>query len=158
MRSIALLASGAACALAVCASPASAQVCPHPGTVNGVSVLVYCGPAKATVKAGSLTFSLKNGQCKKAVGNFYLSFGAVVTQQTKHAPDSLLVIAGSSAKPATHDGSYAGTTVMMTRAGTSYIGDSMTLTLTHKTRAGTVTGMIEPIGHPKVAFHLTFTC
>jgi hypothetical protein len=153
-----LACTAVACALAAATAPASAQTCPHPGTVNGVSVLIYCGSAKATVKAGATTISWKNGMCKKAVGNFYLSFGAIVTQQTKRAPDSLQVIAGSSAKPATHDGSYSGTTVMMTRAGKSYIGDSMKLTLTHNTRAGTVTGVIEPIGSAKVAFHASFTC
>ena len=147
-----------ACALGAGAAPASAQTCPYSGTIKGVSVLIYCGTAKATVKAGATTIAWKNGQCKKAVGNFYLSFGAVVTQQTKHAPDSLLVIAGSSAKPATHDGTYTGTTVMMTKTGKSYIGDSMKLTLTHNTRAGTITGVIEPIGSAKVAFHASFTC
>lgn len=148
----------ATCALAAGAAPASAQTCPHPGTINSVSVLIYCGSAKATVKVGASTFSLKNGLCKKAVGNFYLSFGAIVTQQTKHAPDSFQLVAGSSAKPATHDGSYSGTTVMMTRAGKSYIADALTLTLSHNTRAGTVTGKIEPIGSAKVAFHASFTC
>jgi hypothetical protein len=100
--------------------------------------------AACALAAGAAPASFKNGLCKKAVGNFYLSFGAVVTQQTKHAPDSFQLIAGSSAKPVTHDGSYSGTTVMMTRAGKSYIGDSLTLTLSHNTRAGTVTGKIEP--------------
>lgn len=158
MRSIALLASAGACALALGASPATAKVCPYSGTVDGQSVLIYCGSAKATVRAGTLTLSLKNGQCKKAVGNFYLGFGSIVTQQSKHAPDSFQLIAGSSAKPAAKDGSYTGTTVMMTKSGKSYLADALTLTLTHGTRAGAVTGTIEPIGHPKVPFHATFTC
>jgi len=153
MRSAVLASVAAACVLAAGAASASAQTCPHPGTVDGESVLIYCGPAKATVKVGATTFALKNGLCKKAVGNFYLSFGAVVTQQTKHAPNSLQVIA-----TAKHDGTYPGTTVMMTRAGKSYIGDSLTLTLTHNTRAGTVSGKIEPIGSAKVAFRASFTC
>jgi len=143
-----------ACALAAGAAPAAAQTCPHPGTVNGISVLIYCGHAKATVKAGAKTFSLKNGLCKVAAGNFYLSFGDVVQQPTKHAPDSLLVIA-----TATHDGSYSGTTVMMTRTGKSYLGDPLTLALTHATKAGTVTGTIEPtLTNGKLAFRLTFSC
>ncbi len=159
MRSGVLGSVAATCVLAAGAAPASAQSCPHPGTINGVSVLIYCGHAKATVKLGATTFSLKNGLCKKAVGNYYLSFGAVVTQPTKHAPDSFLLTAGSSAKPATHDGSYSGTTVLMTRAGKNYIADSLTLTLTHNTKAGTATGKIEPaLGGAKVAFHASFTC
>jgi hypothetical protein len=149
----------ATCVLAASAAPASAQTCPHPGTINGVNVLIYCGHAKATVKMGATTFSLKNGLCKKAVGNFYLSFGAVVTQLTKHVPDSFQLTAGSSAKPATHDGSYTGTTVMMSRAGKNYLADAVTLTLTHSTKTGTAAGKIEPtLGGAKLAFHVSFTC
>jgi hypothetical protein len=159
MRSTVLATVAATCVLAVAAPSASAQTCPHPGTINGVSVLIYCGHAKATVKVGATTFALKNGLCKKAVGNYYLSFGSVVTQPTKHAPDSFLITAGSSAKPATHDGSYSGTTVLMTRSGKSYLADSLTLTLTHNTKAGTAAGKIEPtLGGAKVAFHASFTC
>lgn len=159
MRPAVLASVAAACALAAGAAPAAAQTCPHPGTVNGVSVLIYCGSAKATVKVGATTFTLKNGLCKKAVGNFYLSFGDVVTQQTKHAPDSFLVIAGSSAKPATHDGSYSGTTVMMTRKGKGYLADALTLTLSHNTKAGTLAGTIESTtSSAKFAFHASFTC
>jgi len=159
MRSAVVASVAVACALAAGSAPASAQTCPHPGTVDGQSVLIYCGPAKATVKLGATTFALKNGLCKKAVGNFYLSFGAVVTQQTKHAPDSFLVIAGSSAKPATHDGAYSGTTVMMTRKGKGYLADALTLTLSHNTKAGTLAGTIESTtSNAKSAFHATFTC
>ena len=154
MKTAILAAAVAACALAAGATPAAAQTCPHPGTVNGVSVLIYCGPAKATVKMGSQTFTLKNGLCKKAAGNFYLSFGDVVTQQTKHAPDSFLVIA-----TATKDGSYSGTTVMATRSGHGWLADSTVLTLTHGTKAGTVVG---PIGstqtNAKLTLHVTFSC
>lgn len=154
MKSIALLGSVAACALALGASPAAARVCPYNGTVNGQSVLIYCGTAKATVKMGSQTFTLKNGQCKKAVGNFYLSFGDVVTQQTKKAPDSFLVIATAS-----KDGTYSGTTVMVTRSGHGWLADSAKLTLTHATKAGTVTGTLGSTQtNAKVALHLTFTC
>ena len=149
-----LACTAVACALAAGAAPASAQICPHPGTVNGISVLVYCGTAKATVKMGSQTFMLKNGQCKKAVGNFYLSFGDVVTQQTKKAPDSFLVIATAS-----KDGTYSGTTVMVTRSTRGWLADSAKLTLTHGTKAGTVTGTLTSTQtNAKVALHLTFSC
>ena len=136
------------------ADPASAQTCPHPGTVGGQSVLVYCGSAKATVKFGAATFKLTNGLCKKAVGNYYLSFGAVVTQQTKHAPDSLLVIA-----TAKKDGSYPGTTIMMTRRGKSYISAAVTLKLSHGTKAGTLSGSMESTTtNAKPAINAFFTC
>ncbi|HKT43755.1 MAG TPA: hypothetical protein VJQ85_03075 [Gaiellaceae bacterium] len=159
MKSIALLGSVIACALAAGASPAAAQTCPHPGTVNGISVLIYCGSAKATTHVGAKTATWKGGQCKKLGTNFYVNFGDIVTQPVKKAPDSFQIIAGTSAKPATKDGSYTGTTVMMNKAGVSYIADALTLTLTHNTRAGTLTGTIEPSkGGAKVAFHATFSC
>ena len=142
-----MLAAGAA-------GPASAQTCPHPGTVNGQSVLIYCGPAKAKVTIGATAFTLKNGLCKKAAGNFYVSFGAVVTQQTKHPPDSFLVIA-----TATKDGSYPGTTILMTRSGKSYISDAVTLKLSHGTKAGTLSGSMESTTtNAKPAIHASFTC
>jgi hypothetical protein len=155
MKSIALLTSVVTASIvAGLATPASGQTCPHPGTVNGISVLIYCGSAKATVKMGSQTFTLKNGQCKKAAGNFYLSFGDVVTQQVKNAPDSFLVIATAS-----KDGMYSGTTVMATRSTHGWLADSAKLTLTHGTRAGTVTGTLGSTQtNAKVALHLTFTC
>lgn len=154
MSKVVLASAAAACALAAGAAPAAAKTCPYPGTVDGQSVLIYCGSAKATVKTGATLVHWKNGQCKKAGGNFYLSFGAVVTQLTKHAPDSLLLIA-----TAKRDGSYPGTTVMMTKSGKSYIADSVTLTLTNSTRAGTATGTLESTtSNAKPAFHATFTC
>lgn len=154
MRSAVLASVAAACALAAGAAPVSAQTCPHPGTVNGVSVLIYCGHAKAAVKMGATAFSLRNGLCKKAVGNFYLSFGDVVTQPTKHAPDSFLVIA-----TATRDGSYSGTTIMLTRRGKSYISDAVTLMLSHHMKAGTLSGTMESTTtNAKPAIHASFTC
>ncbi len=109
-----------------------------------VNVLIYCGHAKATVKVGATTLSLQNGLCERRPWGHYLSFGAVVTQQTKYVPDSFQLVAGSSAKPATHDGSYSGTTVMLSRKGKNYLADAVTLTLTHNTKAGAATGKIEP--------------
>jgi hypothetical protein len=154
MRFGVIAAAAAACVFAAGAAPVSAQTCPHPGTVNGQSVLIYCGPAKAKVKLGATAFTLKNGLCKKAAGNFYVSFGAVVTQPTKHAPDSFLVIA-----TATHDGSYPGTTIMLTRSGKSYISDAVTLKLSHGTKAGTLSGTMESTTtNAKPAIHASFTC
>lgn len=155
----AVLLAAAACALAASTAPAAPRkTCPYPGTINGISVLIYCGTAKATLKVGAKTFVYENGQCKKVGSNFYANFGAIVTQPVKKAPDSFQIIAGGNAKAATKDGSYPGTTVLMTKSGQSYLADALTLTLTHNTRAGSLVGKIEPIGHATVAFHATFTC
>jgi hypothetical protein len=111
------------------------------------------------VKVGAKTSVWKNGQCKKLGSNFYANFGDIVTQQVRKAPDSFQIIAGGGAKPATKDGSYTGTTVMMNKGGVNYLADALTLTLTHNARAGTLTGTIAPSrGGAKVAFHATFSC
>jgi hypothetical protein len=127
--------------------------------VNGIGVLIYCGSAKATVTLGAKTFTWKNGQCKKVGTNFYVNFGDIVTEQAKKAPDSFQVIAGTAAKPATKDGTYSGTTVMMTKSGKGYLGDALTLKLTHGTKAGTLAGTVEPTAtNGKFAFHATLSC
>ena len=155
-----LVSVAAMCALAAGVAPAGAKTCPYPGTVNGISVLIYCGSAKATTTFGAKTATWKSGQCKKVGTNFYVNFGDIVTQPVKKAPDSFQIIAGTSAKPATKDGTYPGTTVMMSKSGKSYLGgNTLTLKLTHATRAGTVTGTIEPTStNGKLTFHASFTC
>ena len=148
-----------ACALAAGAAPAAPQTCPHPGTVKGISVLVYCGSAKATVKLGATTIRWKNGQCLKVGSNFYVNIGDIVTQPVTKAPDSFQVVAGTSAKPATKDGTYPGTTVMMSHSGHGYLADALVLTLAHGTKAGTLKGTIESTSsNAKYAFHATFSC
>jgi hypothetical protein len=66
-------------AVVVAAAPASGRqvaTCPHDGTINGVPVLIACGPAKATVHFGGTRLSMRNGQCLKSSANFALNFGA----------------------------------------------------------------------------------
>src|SRR5690349_850613 len=95
------------------AAPASAQraaTCPHPGTLNGVSVLIECGSAKASVKFGATHLALKNGKCTKSSENFGFAFGTIVAGTgLKRPPDSFQMIAG---------GGVSGTaTVMVSRLG-----------------------------------------
>lgn len=149
-------------ALAVGVAPASAQravTCPHNGTINGVSVLIECGPAKASVKFGAAHLALKNGMCIKSSENFTFSFGAIVTEpNSKRPPDSFQLIAGGGSTPASHDGAYSAT-VMVSRLGKSYIGDTVKLKLTHSRRAGTFVGTVAwALGNTKVAVSGSFTC
>jgi hypothetical protein len=150
-------------ALAAVAMPASARTsatCPHPGTINGVSVLIECGPAKATLRFGTTRLALKNGKCQKTSENFTLGFGAVLAgPTTKSAPDSLQLIAGGSgSSAASHDGPYSAT-VMFTRSGRSYAGETVKLTLTHKRSAGTLSGVLtSTTGTKKVTISGTFAC
>ena len=152
----------ASVAAAAAAGPASAHrtaTCPHPGTVNGISVLIYCGPAKASVLFGGTHLALKNGQCTKSSENFGFTFGDVVAGPTsKKPPDSFLLIAGGGSKPASHDGAYT-STVMVSRSGKSYIGDTVKLKLTGNRSAGTFSGTVTwALGTTKVAVHGSFTC
>ena len=48
------------------ARSATAPPCiPKVGTVKGHVVVTYCGPATATIKIGSRTYTFKNGYCRK---------------------------------------------------------------------------------------------
>ncbi|HLX18790.1 MAG TPA: hypothetical protein VKR23_01445 [Gaiellaceae bacterium] len=145
---------------AVLAASASAQrnVCPHPGTVGGASVLIECGSAKASIAFGSTHLALKNGLCTKVAGLFTLAFGDIAAgPPSKHPPDSFQVITGGNVK-ASHDGTYTAT-VMATEAGKNYIGDSVKLKLTKNVTAGTVSGTVTwALGNKKVAVSGSFSC
>lgn len=150
-------------ALALSAGPASAQraaTCPHSGTLNGVSVLIECGPAKASVLFGGTHLALKNGKCTKTNENFTFAFGVIVAGPTsKKPPDSFQLIAGGSGgNAASHDGTYSAT-VMASRLGRSYIGDAVKLKLARNRSAGTFSGTVTlGSGTKKVAVSGSFTC
>jgi hypothetical protein len=141
-------------ALAATATPASARpsaTCPHSGTMNGVSVLIACGPAKAPLRFGAARLALRNGQCTKTSSNFGLTFGAAVAgPTTKPPPDSFQLIAGP------HGGTA---TLQIARSGKQYIGDAMKLKLTPSRSAGTLSGVVTlASGNTKVAVSGSFTC
>jgi len=142
-------------ALAATAAPASAQraaTCPHPGTLDGVSVLIECGTAKASVTFGATHLALKNGTCLKSSQNFSFGFGTIVAGTgLKRPPDSFQLLAGA--------GSSGTATVMVSRLGKNYIGDTIAYKLTHKRTAGTFSGTVTwALGNTKVAVRGSFTC
>jgi hypothetical protein len=156
-----LLAASLLAALAVAATAASARrtaTCPHDGTLNGVSVLIECGPAKASVKFGATHLALKNGKCTKSSANFGFAFGTIVAGPgIKRPPDSFQLLAGGGSITM-HDGTYS-STVMVSRLGKNYIGDSVKLKLARKESAGTFSGTVtSAIGTKKVAVSGSFTC
>jgi hypothetical protein len=160
MRGVAIVAATCS-ALAVAAVPASAQrsaTCPHNGTLDGVSVLIECGPAKASVKFGAAHLALKNGKCLKSSQNFSFAFGTIPAGVgLKRPPDSFQLIAGGGSATM-HDGTYS-STVMVSRLGKNYIGDSVKLKLTRKETAGTFSGTVTwALGNKKVAVSGSFTC
>jgi len=133
-------------AFALAAAPTSARrtaMCPHPGTINGVSVLIDCGPAKATMRFRGASVKYANGLCQRNSSNFTLGFGAVLTGlSSKRPPDTFQLIAGGGTHPATHDGVYSATLQLM-RSGHGYVGETIKLTLTHKRGAGSFTGTVK---------------
>jgi hypothetical protein len=81
MRGVApvLLVAGALLVGATVAHESPGAVVSTPGckniTVDGATVVVYCGPAKATVKTGGKTYSFSGGRCKQAVGFWTILVG-----------------------------------------------------------------------------------
>ena len=148
--------------LPIATAPASARrtaLCPHPGTINGVSVLIECGPAKATMRFRGVALKLKNGLCQRNSQNFTLGFGAVLTgPSSKRPPDTFQLIAGGGAHPASHDGAYSAT-LQLVRSGHGYVGETITLVLTRKRTAGTFSGTLKSTtGNAKVQVSGSFTC
>ena len=145
----------ATCAsLALTVDQATAQAadqCPHPATINGVSVLVSCGSAKAALHLGGAQLNLRNGQCVKTGSNFGVNFGAAVAGPTKKPPpDSLQLIAGP------HGGTA---TLQIARHGKQYIGDHLKLQPTAGRNGGTLSGIVTlAAGSAKVAVKGSFTC
>jgi len=141
-------------AASVAVAPVSARTsatCPHPGTVNGVDVLIACGSAKATIHFGSARLALKNGQCVKTNSNFGLNFGAAVAGVTsKPPPDSFQLIAGP------HGGTA---TLQIARNGKQYIGETMTLKLMANRKGGSIAGVVTwAAGTTKVPVSGSFSC
>jgi hypothetical protein len=160
MRAFAVVAASCS-VLAVAAAPASAHrvaVCPRPGTLDGVSVLIECGPANASVKFGATHLALKNGKCQKSSENFSFAFGTIVAGPgIKRPPNSFQIVAGGGST-AMHDGAYS-STVMVSQAGKNYIGDTVNLKLTRNRSAGTFSGTVTwALATKKVAVSGSFTC
>ena len=145
----------AATAVSFAASSAAvarhSATCPHSATINGVDVLIACGPATATLRFGSTRLALRNGQCVKTSSNFGLNFGAAVAgPTTKPPPDSFELIAGAHGGVAT---------LQIARGGKQYIGETMKLKLTSSRSAGTLSGTVTlASGTAKVAVSGSFGC
>jgi hypothetical protein len=125
--------------------------CPRSGTIDGVSVLIACGPAKATLHFGAARLTMRNGQCARTSSNFGLTFGAALDgPSTKPPPDSFQLIAGPKGGTAT---------LQIARGGKQYIGEAMKLKLTANRRSGTLSGTVTPAaGTTKVAVSGSFAC
>jgi hypothetical protein len=140
------------------ASPArgTATACkPGVTTLNGVSVRVFCGPAKATVhvKVGSKapkTYTFKNGQCDRYPKYFDANIGTVALGFAKKKPLYFGLLMGKSPAATSKDpvvakdGTYKGGLITIgTGTGASYTlhgTDQLTITLKKGRRAGSFVG------------------
>ena len=125
-------------------------------TVNGVSVRVFCGAAKATVhvKVGSnpaKTYAFKNGECDRQPKYFDANIGTVVLGVTKKKkPPYFGLLIGKSPAATSEDpvvakdGTYTGGLItIQTGTGAAYDlhgVEQLTITLKKNRHAGTFVG------------------
>lgn len=92
LAALGLAAVGPAAAAAGAAAPghaasSSAPPCiPKISTASGHTVVAYCGPATATLKIGSKTYTFKNGYCgadPKAKITLQLTLGTIAQSKTQ---------------------------------------------------------------------------
>jgi hypothetical protein len=114
--------------------------------VAGVSEETFCGPATATVKVGSETFSFSQGNCVKTADYVSVNIGTVtLAQSAPHQPNYFGLdigrIPGSGSPPARKDGSYRrGTVLTLEYANKSYDVLAGVATLQGDRSRGTVRG------------------
>jgi hypothetical protein len=152
-RAFSALLAAAALVLALAASSgaASRRAACTPGIVKfgGVTARVFCGPAKATLKASGKTLRFSGGSCERTGTYVTVNIGTVVLgQTTKRKPDyfglDVGAYAGASTKPATHDGVYRGGVIAADFAGKAYLvrGDTARITLAGGRTRGTFTSTL----------------
>jgi len=145
-------------------------------TLNGISVRVFCGSAKATVhvKVGSKapkTYTFKNGQCDRLPKYFDANIGTVVLGFSKKEPPYFGLLMGKSPAATSRDpvvakdGTYKGGLITIaTGTGASYDlhgADQLTITLKKGRHAGSFVGK-KPgstlFNQPPLSVTGSFTC
>jgi hypothetical protein len=129
--------------------------------VNGVTERTFCGPAKATVHAGSKTFSFSGGECSKTSTYVTVNIGTVVLGVTsKPKPDYFGLdvgkLPGASGQSAPHDGTYTSVVLALDSGGKGYIVTSASVTLKGNRTHGTFTGKLT--GGPAATVTGSFSC
>jgi len=165
MRATVLLVLAAAAALATAgaASPQQAGCTPGQFTSGSSSGVVFCGPAKATVKVGGKTYALSGGSCTKTSKYVNINVGTLVLSGPRKKYSYFGLLAGQypgappGAKAAPKDGTYAGGLVSLVWRGKSYSADTnVRITLKKGRSAGTFSGA----GHftPNLKLTGSFSC
>jgi hypothetical protein len=130
-----------ACALAGAAhaTRTTAGCTPGTKTVGRQTVVVFCGPAHATVRYAGRTIVYRNGACHVARGTFTLNLGASVPGAlTQRFPYFGLTVEG------TRPGTYTRQNLSFADRGTIYAIGRHTVVLKPGLRAGTFTGTAFP--------------
>ena len=114
-------------------------------SVGGVSERTFCGPAKASVKFGSESFSFKGGDCVATSAYVSVNIGTVVLGETsKPKPDYFGIdvgqTPGSTTKPAGKDGTYSVEALALDYGGKGYLATGVTVVLTGNRTHGKLTG------------------
>ena len=102
-------------AAAGASSPARAAGCtPGVRSVDGAMARVFCGPAKATVRAGGRTIAFTGGLCERSGGMYVLNMGTFFAGGSK-SPRPYFGLLIAKPKP----GSYKGQALSFRSGGVS---------------------------------------
>lgn len=160
---IVLLVAAAALATAGGASSRQAGCTAHTFTSGDSSGMVFCGPAKATVKVAGKTSALSGGLCTKTSKYVNVNIGTLVLNgpKKKYSYFGLLVGqypgAAAGAKASPKDGTFSGGLISLVWKGKSYSADTnVKITLKKNRTAGTFSG----VGHftPNIKVSGSFSC
>ena len=158
MRRLLLPAALAAACLAVFAGTSSANVISkcvpnvRPGieVVNKLTIRVFCGSAKVTVRSGGVVYKRSNGACYlEAVSSLVIGLGRYTSTGLKPLYPALFMVIA-----APKDGTYRAGTLTLQRKGKILTSGKITVVVRDKRTRGTFTG--EFLKGPK--FSGSFTC
>ena len=109
-----------------------------PGTevVDHVTLRIFCGSAKATIKTSSTTYKRSNGGCFRVVGSLTVGLGKYTASVT-HAP---LYPAAFIVVPADTDGTYRFGVVTLQSKGKSMVASKVRVIVSGKRTRGTFSG------------------
>ena len=119
--------------------------------IGSVTLIVYCGHAKLSIKYGGKTITWKNGMCLKIIGDLVVGFGKFTTFATPKPASVALVLT----IPAAGDGTFKLATLEIQQKGKPNLDASHVHAVVKGKRSrGTFSGTF--VHGPK--FSGSFTC
>jgi hypothetical protein len=157
MRRLVVLAALAAACFSVTAGVSSAKVIlkcipnvrPGSEVANGVKLRIFCGSAKATVRAGRVTYKRSNGACFRVIGSLTVGLGHYTTPGPKPLHPALFLAVGAPG-----DGTYRIGVLTLQSKGKALNAAKVTVVIRGKRTRGTFSGKFQ--NGPK--FTGSFTC